>query len=136
MTVWHFDTSALGRLEQEAVFERLKAAGTDESVSRCALVDLELLRYAPGHMAPSVSAQLNALRLAAIVQADLDRALEVQAALSARGQHHGVPAVGLVVAAVAERAGATLLHYDAGFDRIAEVTGQAVEWVVPAGEAD
>ena len=41
----------------------------------------------------------------------------------------------LVIAAVAERAGATLIHYDADFDRIAEVTGQPVEWVVPQGEA-
>ena len=28
-----------------------------------------------------------------------------------------------------------LLHYDADFDRIAAVTGQAMEWVVPRGTA-
>ncbi|TVR35612.1 MAG: PIN domain nuclease, partial [Nitriliruptor sp.] len=27
----------------------------------------------------------------------------------------------------------TVLHYDADFDRIATVTEQPVEWVVPAG---
>ena len=33
----------------------------------------------------------------------------------------------------AERAGMGVLHYDAGFDRIAAVTGQPTEWVVPRG---
>jgi hypothetical protein len=28
------------------------------------------------------------------------------------------------------------LHYDADFDRIAAVTGQRCEWVVPAGSID
>jgi hypothetical protein len=28
------------------------------------------------------------------------------------------------------------MHYDADYDRIAEVTGQPVEWVVPRGTAD
>ena len=37
------------------------------------------------------------------------------------------------VAACAESAGLTVLHYDADFDRIASVTGQAVQWVVPRG---
>ncbi len=39
----------------------------------------------------------------------------------------------LIVAAVAEQAGVVLLHYDSDFDRIAAVTGQAAEWVVPRG---
>jgi hypothetical protein len=29
-----------------------------------------------------------------------------------------------------------LLHYDSDFDQIAAVTGQACEWVVPAGSVD
>jgi hypothetical protein len=29
-----------------------------------------------------------------------------------------------------------VLHYDADYDRIAEVTGQPAEWVVPPGTAD
>ena len=33
----------------------------------------------------------------------------------------------------AERAGMVLLHYDADFDRIGAVTGQAMEWVVERG---
>ena len=41
--------------------------------------------------------------------------------------------IDLLVAAAAERAGLTVLHYDQDFDLIAEVTGQPTEWVVPRG---
>jgi len=44
--------------------------------------------------------------------------------------------VGGQAAAVAERHGVRVLHYDRDFDLIAEVTGQPVEWVVPYGTAD
>ena len=39
----------------------------------------------------------------------------------------------LLIAAVAERAGLSVLYYDEDFDRIAAVTGQPTEWVVPRG---
>jgi predicted nucleic acid-binding protein len=42
----------------------------------------------------------------------------------------------LLIAAAAEGRELAVLHYDADFDRIAAVTGQRVEWVVPAGAAD
>ncbi len=35
--------------------------------------------------------------------------------------------------ASAELAGATVLHYDADYDRIAAITGQPTEWVAPRG---
>jgi hypothetical protein len=41
-----------------------------------------------------------------------------------------------LVAAAAERAALTVLHYDAGFDLIATVTGQPTEWVVPRDSVD
>jgi predicted nucleic acid-binding protein len=34
---------------------------------------------------------------------------------------------------VAEVEGLTVMHYDADFDRIAEITGQPTQWVVEAG---
>ncbi len=49
-----------------------------------------------------------------------------------RGRHR-VPIPDLIITAAAERAGMVLLHYDAEFDRIAAVTGQAMEWVVARG---
>jgi predicted nucleic acid-binding protein len=47
---------------------------------------------------------------------------------------HMSEAVGLpdvLVAAVAERERVTVLHYDAGYEIIAKVTGQAIRWVMP-----
>jgi len=42
----------------------------------------------------------------------------------------------LIIAAAAERSGLVILHYDRDFDRIAEVTGQPVDWVAAPGTAD
>lgn len=61
------------------------------------------------------------------------RAREVQAQLVARGQHRAVSIPDLLVAAIAEVAGLTVLHYDRDFDLITQFTGQPSEWVVPAG---
>jgi predicted nucleic acid-binding protein len=61
------------------------------------------------------------------------RALDVMQALALRGQHRGVSLPDLLIAATAEMRGATLLHYDSDFERIAEVTGQPHEWIVPRG---
>ena len=61
------------------------------------------------------------------------RALEVQAMLAERSQHRAVPLPDLVVAACAERADLAVLHYDADFERIAQLTGQAAQWIVPRG---
>lgn len=69
----------------------------------------------------------------AIHDEDWRRALEVQASLWRSGR---VRAVGLpdpLVAAVAERERVTVLHYDADYDLIAQVTGQRRNGVVPRG---
>ena len=72
----------------------------------------------------------------AIDQSVMDRAVEVQGLLADRGQHRGANVPDLVVAAAAERAGLTVLHYDADFELIATVTQQLTEWVVPRGSVD
>jgi len=66
-----------------------------------------------------------------------DRVLEVHRLLAASGPGHqrSVSVPDLVVAAVAERHGATLVHYDEDYDRIAALTGQPVRWIVPRGTA-
>ena len=61
------------------------------------------------------------------------RAIEVQQALMNVGHHRAVKLPDLLIASTAEVEGLTVLHYDADFDRIATVTEQPVEWVVPAG---
>lgn len=54
----------------------------------------------------------------------------MQGELAKLGQHR-LPIPDLIDSAAAAAAGRTVLHYDADFDRIAAVTGQDVEWVVP-----
>lgn len=65
-----------------------------------------------------------------------DRAWQVQEQLCGRSLHRSVKIPDLIIAAVAEHHGMTVLHYDHDFDRIAEVTNQPVEWVVSPGTAD
>ncbi len=55
------------------------------------------------------------------------RAVEVQMILADRGLHRAPSIPDLLIAAVAERSGLTVLHLDKDFDLIAEVTGQPVE---------
>lgn len=61
------------------------------------------------------------------------RAIDVQVQLMEVGQHRGVKLPDLLVAAIGEIEGLTLLHYDADFGRISELTGQPTEWVVEQG---
>jgi hypothetical protein len=59
----------------------------------------------------------------------------VQRLLAARGLK-GRKVPDLLVAAIAEAASLTVLHYDADFDHIASVTHQPTEWIVPPGSVD
>ena len=56
-----------------------------------------------------------------------DRAVEVLALLADRGQHRAPSLPDLIVAAIAELAGLTVLHLDKDFEIIADITGQPVE---------
>jgi predicted nucleic acid-binding protein len=58
------------------------------------------------------------------------RAVEVQLMLADRGHHRAPSVPDLLVAAIAELAGLTVLHDDKDFDLIAQLTGQAVERLV------
>ena len=50
------------------------------------------------------------------------------------GVHHRrVSHPDLLIAAAAESADMTVLHYDADFETIAAVTGQPTHWVAPLG---
>jgi predicted nucleic acid-binding protein len=58
--------------------------------------------------------------------------VDVMAALALRGQHR-TPIPDLMLAAVAHAHRAVVLHYDSDYERIAEVTGQPQEWILPRG---
>jgi predicted nucleic acid-binding protein len=59
-----------------------------------------------------------------------DRAVKVLALLADRGQHRAPSVPDLIIAAVAESAGLTVLHDDKDFELIAEITRQGVERLV------
>jgi predicted nucleic acid-binding protein len=56
-----------------------------------------------------------------------DRAVEVLTLLADRGQHRAPSIPDLIIAATAELAGHTVLHFDKDFEVIAQITGQPVE---------
>jgi predicted nucleic acid-binding protein len=127
------DKSALTRVHQDDVMHRVSGLYLSGQIATCALVDLEFLFSARSRddyeellfdrmLLPRVSCG----------DAAMERAMAVQRELAARGQHR-LPTNDLVVAAAAEQAGLTVLHYDHDFDLIGDVTGQPMEWVVPPG---
>lgn len=129
------DTSALARARAPGVADRLEALRDAERLATCSLVDLEMAfsaRSPEDHEAIRRAQRLLFARVP-IDQPTLDRAEEVQSLLARRSQHRGASIPDLVIAAAAERAGLTVLHYDADYELIAEVTRQPVEWVVARG---
>jgi predicted nucleic acid-binding protein len=58
-----------------------------------------------------------------------DRAVEVLTLLADRGRHRAPSVPDLIIAATAELAGLTVLHFDKDFDLIASITGQPVQWL-------
>ena len=102
-------------------------------IATCPIIDLEVLysaRSAADHTA--ILAERRAMPSFVIDEQVTDRAIAVQGLLAETGMHR-LPIPGLLIAAVAELNGLTVLHYDADFDRIASVTGQVCQWVMPPG---
>lgn len=135
MATYLADKSALTRSdtrpEVREVIEPLLLAGR---IATCGIVDLELLFSAPSPATYRELAEvLRAMPRVPVTDAAVDRALEVQMLLANQSRHRSVPLPDLLVAACAEAAGLTVLHYDADYERIAKVTGQTVQWVVPRG---
>lgn len=105
-------------------------------IATCDMVRLELLYSAQNQ------AQFDALRLelqalpdCPIGQEQWQRALEVYERLAHKGalHHRSVRHPDLLIAAAAEAADATILHYDEDYDRIAAITGQQTHWISPRG---
>jgi len=129
------DKSALTRRdtrpEVRDVLEPLLVAG---EIATCGIVDLELLYSARDRA--TYRALVEALRgmpRAPIDDSTMNRALEVQAMLAERSPHRAVPLPDLLIAACAEQAELKVLHYDTAFDRIATLTNQPTQWIVPRG---
>lgn len=132
------DKSALARhLTRMRVREELDPLLLESEVAVCGIVELELLYSAtsPGNYR-AYADSLGAMPRVEISEAAARRALEVQGMLAERSQHRGASIPDLLIAACAELAGLTVLHYDRDFERIAKLTGQATRWIVPRGSVD
>lgn len=135
MPTYLADTSAWHR--QSRVAERWATLVETDELVLCTPVALELLFSARN---PADYAQL-ASGLDGFVQLPLDSRVEAlarrtQALLAARGQHRGPAPVDILIAAIAEAHGVTLLHYDRHFDAIVRATGQPAEWLARRGSLD
>lgn len=138
MATYLADKSALARFETSSeVNAALEPLLVEGEVATCGVVDLEVLYSAESPSSyVGLATGLRKLPRVPMSEEVLDRALEVQGRLARRSQHRGVRLPDLIIAACAEGAGLTVLHYDADYERIAEVTGQPVQWVVPRGSVD
>lgn len=114
-----------------ARFEELLTAGR---LAVCQVTALEYLNNAPDPKGYAVLWDaLHGQRWIDVTTGAMDRALEVHRQMAAKSQHRHFRLPDLMIAATAELNGATVLHYDADYDRIAEITGQPVEWVAEKG---
>lgn len=128
------DKSALGRLavsDVAAVLRRLVDSGLTATAGMVTLEMLYSARNSDDH--DRILAGMQAHEWLFTEDEDFGRAIEVQRKLTALGRHRAVPLADLLIAAIAERNGVTVLHYDTDFDVISEVTGQPTQWVVPRG---
>ena len=132
MTTWLIDKSALVRLaaspdagEWASRIERglVRITTVTRLEVGCSARSVHDLRA--GLRKPPVSA----MPVEHLTPAIEDRAVEVLTLLADRGQHRAPSVPDLIIAATAELAGLTVLHFDKDFDLIASITGQPAEWL-------
>ncbi|MFI5958063.1 PIN domain nuclease [Cryptosporangium sp. NPDC051539] len=135
-TLYLIDKSALARVARspavQAALIRLDETGV---LATSAIVDLEI-GYSARNLTEFDSVAADRAELyqqLPLTPAVTDRARQVQRQLVRAGQHRGPGVPDLLIAATAELNNATVVHYDRDYDTIAAITGQPVEWIVPAG---
>ena len=132
---WLVDKSVLARVAvpvvADAVLPRVQAG----QVGVALVTELEVgysARSGPDYDATRQELLDLLIPVAMPVRAE-ERARELQRDLVLRGQHRGVSVPDLVLAAIADIEELTILHYDADFDLITNITRQPTEWVVERG---
>lgn len=130
MTDWLIDKSALVRLGASPDAQDWAARIERGLVRITTVTRLEVGYSAPG-AAQARSAfrtpPLSAMPVEYLTPAIEDRAVEVQLLLASKGQHRAPSIPDLLIAATAELAGLTVLHFDKDFDLIATLTEQPCE---------
>lgn len=126
-SVWHWARNPTARRALQAELDR-------GVVATCAIVDAELAVSARSPQdADDLAAERRALRWLTTPDEVWDTVLATQRALVDSARHRSVKIPDLIIAGVAQRHRATVLHYDADYDAIAEVTKQPVRWLVERG---
>ena len=131
------DTSAFTRLTKPHVSAAVAPLIAEGKVALCAAVAFELgftARNAADHHA--IMSRIDAFESVPTTEGDHQRALELQRLLADRGQHRALSLVDALVAATAESRNLTVLHYDADFELVSEITGQPNQWIVERCTAD
>lgn len=130
------DTSVLTRLGEPSVRAVVEPLATIGRAARAGISDLEIGYSARNDREwDALVGALDAFVLVETTADHLERARQVQRLLASNSQR-GRKIPDLLIAAAAEQAGHTVLHYDADFDLIAAMTGQTCQWVVPQGSID
>lgn len=135
MATYLADKSALARIHLPQAY-KLRALIEAGEVATCMIVDLEMLYSARSK--DDYEALLDerlGLSRVDLTQELFDDAVDIQSALARAGKHR-LPIPDLIIAAAARSADLTVIHYDADFERIAEVTDLEHEWLMPAGNVD
>ena len=131
------DKSALARWPKPAVTPVLDELSDRGVLAVCGAVEIEVIHSArTAQEAQRARWLLRGFDWLAMPDEVWDRAIDVQIQALRRGNHRALSMAYLLIAATAERHGATVLHYDGDYDMIAAITGQPTAWVAQPGTAD
>lgn len=128
------DTSAWHRAKY--VPDKWRALLRENEIATCVVVELEWLYSArSGADYRKHLLARSSLGIAPLTQEIAESGLRIQSLLAnaSEGGHRSVRPADCLIAAIAQSAGLTVLHYDQDFDRIAAVTGQPTEWLAERG---
>jgi predicted nucleic acid-binding protein len=134
--VYIADASAWWHAAHPTVREEWTAALRNRQIATCPIVKLELLYSAlDGRAYDRLDAILAAFRDVPITRSVTDAALAGLRELAHRGPlfQRSVRFPDVLIAAAAQDAAVGVLHYDAHFDRLAEVLEFESRWIAPAG---
>jgi predicted nucleic acid-binding protein len=130
------DTSVLTRLREPSIRAEIESKAQRGELARAGISDLEIGYSARDAVEwDRLADAVDVFELVETTTEHVQRARQVQRLLASKHQR-GRKVPDLLIAAAAEARSLTVLHYDADFDRIAAVTGQSCEWVVPACSVD
>lgn len=137
MTAWLIDKSALVRLDSSPDAPEWASRIQRGLVRISTVTRLEIgfsARSAEDLRRNFAEAPLSAMPVEYLTPAIEDRAVAVQLALAQTGHHRAPSVPDLLIAATAEGAGLTVLHFDKDFGLIADITGQPLERLVVADD--